>query len=99
MDVYTFKNWCEDNNRNDLLDRWDKCLNEKSPDEVPYKSNKKFYFKCPCGKHESQLQSIQYLPNGKQKDLYCVKCNSFAQYIIDNHSFDYFNLIWNKIMQ
>lgn len=90
-----FKQWCIENDRNDILDRWDYELNSDTPNKVNYKSNKKYYFKCPSGKHESQLQSIQYLPAGKQKELPCAKCNSFAQYIIDTYSEDYFNKIWS----
>ncbi len=97
MDIkLSFKQWCIENDRNDILDRWDYELNSDTPDKVNYKSNKKYYFKCPSGKHESQLQSIQYLPAGKQKELPCAKCNSFAQYIVDNYSSDYFEQIWSK---
>ena len=91
-----FKQWCLENNRTDILNRWDYDLNTETPDKVSYKTNKKFYFKCPCGKHESQSQSIQYLPAGKQKNIICTKCNSFAQYIIDQYSEQYLNQIWSS---
>lgn len=97
MDIkINFKQWCLENNRSDILNRWDYDLNTETPDKISYKTNKKFYFKCPCGKHESQLQSVQYLSAGKQKNLICTKCNSFAQYITDNYSSDYFEQIWSK---
>lgn len=86
---YSFEQWCLDNNRQDLLDRWDHELNEKLPFEVSYRSNKKYWFKCPRGIHESQLQDIQYFPNGRSKEMYCTKCRSFAQYILDNYTKDY----------
>lgn len=35
--TYSFKQWCLDNNRQDLLLRWDYELNEKAPSEVNYK--------------------------------------------------------------
>ena len=93
---YSFKQWCEDNNKQALLSRWDYNLNDKSPDEVSFKSNKKFYFKCPRGLHESVYKSIQYLPSGRQQDLVCDKCKSFAQYIIDNRSEEILNYIWSE---
>ena len=94
--TYSFKQWCEDNNKQTLLERWDYSLNDKSPDEVSFKSNKKFYFKCPRGLHESVYKSIQYLPAGRQQDLLCDKCKSFAQYIIDNRSEEILNYIWSE---
>lgn len=93
---YSFEQWCLDNNRQDLLDRWDYDLNKKYPSDASYKSNKKYYFKCPRGIHNSQLQNIQYFPAGKSIEMYCTKCRSFAQYIIDIHGEDYLQKIWNK---
>lgn len=93
---YSFKNWCEDNNRQDLLDRWDDELNKVLPSEVSYQSNKKYWFKCPKGIHESELRSIQGFTSGKCHDMKCTKCNSFAQYIIDNFGEEYLNKIWNE---
>lgn len=92
---YSFEKWCKDNKRQDLLDRWDYELNDISPSKISYKSNKKYWFKCPRNIHESQLQNIQYFAAGKQQDMKCTKCNSFAQYIIDNYDINYLNKIWN----
>ena len=47
---YSFKQWCEDSNRHDLLDRWDYELNDFGPDDVTYKSEKRIWFKCPTGR-------------------------------------------------
>lgn len=91
---YSFANWCEDNNRMDLIDRWDYDLNNISPSNVSYKSNKKYWFKCPENKHDSQLFNIQYLPAGKQNNLVCKKCNSFAQYIINEFGERFLKEIW-----
>lgn len=49
----SFYDWCVENNRQDLLDRWDYDLNKKSPNERPFNTRVKTYFKCPCGKHSS----------------------------------------------
>ncbi len=92
---YSFAQWCVDNDRQDLLDRWDYDLNNISPNEVSYKSNKKYWFKCPRGIHESELNDIQYLASGRSRTIYCNKCRSFAQYIIDNFGEDYLSQIWN----
>lgn len=88
---YTFEEWCIQNNREDLLIRWDYELNKKLPSEVSYQSNKKFYFLCPRHIHESQLSNIQYISGGRQKNIICKKCRSFAQYVIDNYSEEYLN--------
>lgn len=90
---YSFKDWCEDNNRVDILERWDYELNKITPSEINYKSNKKYYFLCPRHLHESQLSNIQYFSSGKQKNLVCKKCKSFAQYILDNYSQEYLELL------
>lgn len=87
--LYSFEQWCLDNNRTDLLVRWDYALNEHLPSEISYKSNKKFWFLCPKNIHESQLQNIQYFAAGKQKEMKCTKCGSFAQYIVDNYNNEY----------
>lgn len=89
---YSFEQWCKDNDRMNILNRWDFVLNEKLPSQVSYKSNKKYWFKCPYNKHESELKSIQYLPV-RQKELPCIKCGSFAQYVLDNYNIEYFNIL------
>ena len=48
---YSFEKWCKDNKRQDLLDRWDYELNDISPSKISYKSNKKYWFKCPRNIH------------------------------------------------
>lgn len=91
----SFGDWCKNNNREDLLNRWDYELNNISPFNIAYKSNKKFYFKCPRGIHESELQNIQYFPCGKSHVMYCTKCRSFAQNYIDIFGQELFNKIWD----
>lgn len=93
---YSFEQWCVDNNRRELIDRWDCVLNDKPPSEISFKSNKKYWFKCPIGIHDSQLQSIQYITSGRSNELHCTKCRSFAQHTIDEKGEEYFNKIWNE---
>lgn len=95
-EIYSFEQWCLDNNRQDLLERWDYELNSILPSYISYKSNKKYWFKCPQKIHDSQLQDIQYISSGRSKEMYCTKCRSFAQYIINNYGENYFNKIWSR---
>lgn len=91
-----FGDWCIENNRDDILILWDYDLNKKSPFDVSYKSNLKYWFKCPRGIHESELKNIQYFSAGRQINLSCVKCGSFAQHLIDDKGIEYFHKIWSE---
>lgn len=77
----SFKDWCIENNHKDFLDRWDYNKNEVKPSEVSYVSHNKFYFKCPCQKHDSSLYQLSSLY--VMDELRCKFCNSFAQRFID----------------
>jgi hypothetical protein len=90
----SFKQWCVENNRQDLLKLWDYDLNNSSPDEVGYGSKYKKWFKCPRGIHESELKIIYKLTTYKYDKL-CSKCNSFAQWGIDNISNDFLKKYWD----
>ena len=93
---YTFEQWCKDNKREDILDRWDNELNNCLPSEIMYMSNNKYYFKCPKGIHESQTFTICDLHKSKYPLMKCKKCNSFAQHIISDFGEEYFRNIWNS---
>ena len=80
---YSFAEWCRDNEHQDWLDLWDYELNEVGPDEVAYRSGKKWYFKCLRGLHESETKRLCDLTGGKCRML-CKKCGSFGQWLIDN---------------
>lgn len=43
----TFEDWCINNDRQDLLDRWDYDKNEKLPSQVAYRGKQKIYFHSP----------------------------------------------------
>jgi hypothetical protein len=91
----SFKDWCVQNNQQQLLDLWDYDLNNKTPDKVSSCTSDYYYFKCPCGKHESSLWKILSLTRrGKVKTI-CKKCNSFAQFAIDKFGEDVLNLYWD----
>lgn len=91
----SFKDWCEQNNQQHLLDAWDYDLNLKTPDKVSSCTSDCYYFKCLCGKHDSSLWKILSLTrHGKTKTL-CKKCNSFAQHAIDKFGDDVLDLYWD----
>ena len=94
---YSFKQWCIDNNRQDILDRWDYDINDCNPEDISFKSNNKYYFKCPNGLHESKGYKICDLHKSKNPLLKCKKCNSFAQFIITKYDEDYLSKIWSEL--
>ena len=80
----SFKQWCDENKRQDLLDRWDYEKNTLSPEEVSYASGKKIYFKCPKGVHESEPRKVCVITCGTQKNFYCNECNKIWNAQIDD---------------
>jgi hypothetical protein len=91
----SFKDWCEQNKQQHLLDTWDYDLNKKTPDKVSSCTSDYYYFKCPYGKHESSLWKILSLTrHGKVKTV-CKKCNSFAQFAIDKFGEDVLDIYWD----
>jgi len=92
---YSFYEWCIDNNRKDLLDRWDYDKNDFSPKDIAAKTEKLIWMKCPEGIHDSELHRIDALAYGKANNIHCDKCDSFAQYIIDNYGSEYLDSIWS----
>ena len=74
----SFEQWCIENERQDLLDRWDYDLNEYSPNEISYGSNIKQWLKCPKGIHNSELKKLTNLVFGQEGSIQCNKCNSLG---------------------
>lgn len=79
----SFYEWCTENNRYDILNRWDYERNDTTPEKVPYKSNKSYYFKCPKGIHQSELFIIINITN-LNSSMMCRQCNSFEFWCIEN---------------
>lgn len=52
MIKYSFEQWCLDNDRQDLLDRWDYEKTGFTPNEMFYSSAKIVYFKCLIKIHD-----------------------------------------------
>lgn len=92
----SFYDWCVENNRMDLNDRFDEGKNCCTTKEVGYKSNLKWFFKCPAGLHDSDEYVMSFVTNNNQRNLACRRCNSIAQVIIDKFGLDYFKLHWHK---
>lgn len=90
----SFYEWCIENNRQDLLDRWDYELNDKNPKDISSYTHKKYYLMCPNGMHESELCSIEKI-NSRNSKVKCKKCNSFAQWGIDNICNDFLEKYWD----
>jgi hypothetical protein len=74
----SFYDWCISHNRKDVLDRWDYDLNGCKPDKIMPKSGKKYWFKCPKGKHNSELKQISNFTSGHEGCIDCNQCNLVA---------------------
>lgn len=95
LEENSFGKWCNDN-APDMLDLWDYELNNCSPYEVGKGSSKKYYFKCPRGLHDSSLHTLHHITTRDFK-VHCNKCNSFAQYLLDNFGDNALVKIWDVI--
>jgi hypothetical protein len=88
----SFYNWCIENDYIEIINRWDYDKNIISPKEISYRSNKKFYFKCPRELHESNLFMLSNITKQNRKTrvvLRCDKCESIGQYLVDNFGESY----------
>ena len=82
----SFEQWCIENNRQDVLNRWDYELNNCQPNEIPYRTTKKYWFKCDRHiEHKSELKRIADFTKGRNGSIECKQCNSFAQWMLDNN--------------
>lgn len=87
----SFKDWCLINGHQDWLDLWDYELNGCGPEDVAYRSNKMWYFKCPRGLHESERYSLHNVVTWVSCN-FCTKCHSFGQWILDTFGSDAIDL-------
>jgi hypothetical protein len=94
----SFKQWCIKNlskkEANDVLSRWDYDLNKINPNEINYSTHLAYYFKCPNNLHESELIEIVNFTS-KHGRTCCIKCNSFAQWGINNLGKDFLRKYWD----
>lgn len=93
----SFEQWCIENDRQDILDRWDYELNGCSPKDVCYGTKRKYWFKCSKHvKHKSELKSINNLTNGQEGSIECNQCSSIGQYIVDNFGEEFLWRVWSS---
>ena len=92
----SFYDWCVENNRMDLNDRFDEEKNGCTAKNVGYKSNLKYWFKCPRGIHESEQIVMYSITRDVNRVLTCRKCNSVAQFVIDKFGEDYLWSHWHE---
>lgn len=89
----SFYAWCIAHNSNGYL-LWDYDKNILSPQEVCCRSNKKYWFKCPRGIHESRFLSLDNIV-ASGGTIHCPQCHSIGQYIVDNFGEEDLFLIWD----
>ena len=89
----TFYDWCVENHRMDLNDRFDEEKNCCTTKDVGCKSNLKYWFKCPIGIHDSEQTALYSITRDVKRELLCRKCNSVAQVVIDKFGEDY---LWKR---
>lgn len=93
--IYSFGQWCEDHARLDLLKRWDyKMNNGLNPFEIGHASRKKVWLKCPRGIHPSEQKTLHDVTKFYGSSL-CNRCNSFAQWGIDNIDVNFIDKYWS----
>ena len=94
----SFYEWCIKHSRQDILDRFDFELNNCTPHDITWGSEKKLYFKCPKGIHKSEKKNICKFTSDrsvKNSVMDCVACNSFGQFGIDHFGEDFLELYWD----
>ena len=93
----SFYDWCIENNKHDVLDRWDYELNDCSPNDICYSTHNKYWFKCDMyPQHKSELKNIHGFVGGYEGSMDCKQCNSIAQYILDNFPSKELYEVWDK---
>lgn len=87
----SFYDWCIKNNRQDILDRWDYKLNDATPQDISYRTNKHCYFTCNNNiEHVSEKFRIDHITRSGIS-MSCKQCNSFYQWCIDNNKQEFIN--------
>ena len=79
----SFEQWCIENDKQNILDKWDYELNKYKPDEISYNShginNKGYWFRCiNNSKHTSELKNINNFIKKNKNTITCNQCNSIS---------------------
>ena len=91
----SFKDWCMENNQEWILELWDYNLNTHCPEDVSCCTASEFYFKCPRGIHESELYAPITLCRRERIRVFCKKCRSLAQKLIDEFGDNALEKYWD----
>lgn len=91
----SFYDWCVENNRMDLNDRFDEEKNGCTTRDVNFCNNDEWWFECQRGLHESELHKMSVVTRSKNTKIECNKCNSIAQVVIDKFGEDYLWSHWH----
>jgi hypothetical protein len=92
----SFEQWCIENSKHDILDRWDYELNDCKPSDITYGTTKKYWFRCPKGIHESELKLINNYTSGHKGSIDCKVCNSFGQFLMDMYGKNSIDNYWSN---
>jgi hypothetical protein len=90
----SFGEWCNKTGNYDILNRWAYDLNKCSPYDILSGTNKRYYFNCPRKIHKPELFKISIITS-KQNKLKCKRCNSFAQFLLDEFGLNGIKLYWS----
>lgn len=74
----SFAQWCIENEQYELLNRFDKELNQCSPDQVSYGSKHKCWFKCADKLHPSHKFYICNIIKNPERNASCPYCKSIG---------------------
>ena len=93
----SFYDWCIENDREDLLLRWDYELNDCTPKDISYASSVPRWFRCATHiEHKSETKVINRITcNNQEGSMNCKQCNSIAQYILDNFPNKKLEEVWD----
>ena len=73
----SFKQWCIEHDRQDILDRWDYDKNQCNPEDITFASNRLIWLKCLENlEHESQRYHVSHITSLLITKLLCSKCNT-----------------------
>lgn len=90
----SFYDWCIENNRQDLIDRWNDELNLVSPYDISYCAHEHCYFNCKNNsEHFPEKFRIDHITSGKTS-MQCKQCNSFYQWCVDNNKQEFIE-VWD----
>lgn len=82
---FSFYDWCMQNQRQDILGKWNIDLNCYSPNDISYRSGRYAYFNCQRNpNHQPEKFRIAHITS-MVTSMPCKQCNSFYQWCLDNN--------------